>query len=652
MDVCLGIPRNHYNPPQAVDETADETESMFGGGLGSSSSAGGGSGKRQMTGQKSLPTPTSTPGRNKKEETRKCRTCKKNKPVDTWPVNCPHCRDCRQAMENVGAAAKKAGKKTWWAEVQKDEIKLQAVLKDYNTQCPALPGKPRKPFAVVKYLEFQEAASGVLRDGIQTMMHKDRWLAYAQTPQCREGQMTATQATTRWEAMLVEAADGIRKSDEDGPPNATKRVSVKTDDLVISRDMFMSGRRQEAQQRRESKNVSVEEVEAGRRNLLREHDAGTGTGGSADLNSIGQAMVTRAADGQGAFTGPGVYLPDVECLEAAVEEHQKAKADKKRQSGASTASAGQTEGGEDSDDAMGDKEPAPPPQWLDVGFVVRQQRTVETQHQKCVDECAKTLKEACAAMHAFGKDASTERERGVLLTRLPWLLATAGYKQVKADYSWEEGTASAFTLDKETDGGRNDLARLQREIAVSVSARPPCQDPLELQCLDLLSQELQVKFEALQQTASSKEPVLAQAAIIKKGLVAAKRLQTQVAAATKALNQTQVVRKRKAAPPNASEACAGMATQERPTKRNRGAKKVLFQAVQERPDSKVVEILKKQNTPESGEADATGQEFATSLDPTHPAVFRNSGALKILACVSCSCCHGADSIMHNCTTCD
>ena len=73
------------------------------------------------TGSEAGPGTHKTPPKPKKEEKRKCGLCKNMRLIAEWPVHCPHCRSCKQAIDNLSYAAKAQGQEDWWKQQRKDE---------------------------------------------------------------------------------------------------------------------------------------------------------------------------------------------------------------------------------------------------------------------------------------------------------------------------------------------------------------------------------------------------------------------------------------------------------------------------------------------------------------------------------------------------
>lgn len=57
----------------------------------------------------------------------KCPLCKKQQPKDTWPINCPHCRCCKQAIDNLAYAARSQQQMDWWKTTRCDPVALREV---------------------------------------------------------------------------------------------------------------------------------------------------------------------------------------------------------------------------------------------------------------------------------------------------------------------------------------------------------------------------------------------------------------------------------------------------------------------------------------------------------------------------------------------
>jgi hypothetical protein len=100
-----------------------------------------------------------------KGPTEKCRVCTRNFPVETWPSGSAGSRECKQALDNLGAAAKKQNQLEWWALTKENEIELQKVVAKCQEYCPQPPPgtgtrmSKRNTFAIVRYVEKFQSLS-------------------------------------------------------------------------------------------------------------------------------------------------------------------------------------------------------------------------------------------------------------------------------------------------------------------------------------------------------------------------------------------------------------------------------------------------------------------------------------------------------------
>lgn len=279
--------------------------------------------------------PGSKPGKTPKgkTETRKCRLCKRQKPTQDWPVNCPNCRDCKQALDNIAYAAKAQNKQEWFREIKQDETRLKKLIVKYQESCPKILGSTKRPtFCIAKYSEVHEAAAGVLTDSLGTMMHRSRYLSWAQSDQCSEGKLSEQEAKQRWDEMVEQAHAGTCIHDQAGPTKEPMRVRIATDTNIIFRSSYMQSKRQEVQHQREERKATSESVAAGRRALLRDHEQ---SDSRKDFDAIAAGMNARLQEGgpSNAFSGAGVFCPKLEYIEDELqEEEQAAKKKKKRKS--------------------------------------------------------------------------------------------------------------------------------------------------------------------------------------------------------------------------------------------------------------------------------------------------------------------------------
>ena len=302
---------------------------------------------RSARGSEAVPGTLGTPGtpskpKPKKEEKRKCGLCKGMQPLAEWPVNCPHCRRCKQAIDNLSYASKAQGQEEWWKQQRKDEASLRALVKKYQEQCPAPndKGKNRGVFNLVRYIEEFKAKTAVISNDVGEMMCRSRYLAWAQTYHNPEGALTEKQAEARWSEMESAASSGDWLHNKNGPVQEPLQLRIRTASQVIFQDEFSHAKVQESQQQKDLKKASLADVEAGRRSLLRDQECGgLGKNGEhKDFGGIAQAMLqTQQSSGShrdSAFAGPGVFLPNMQGMQDELAEDEaakKAKAESKKQ---------------------------------------------------------------------------------------------------------------------------------------------------------------------------------------------------------------------------------------------------------------------------------------------------------------------------------
>ena len=148
-----------------------------------------------------------------------------------WPVHCPHCRPCKQAIDNLSYAAKVQGQEDWWKQQRKDEASLRAVIKKYQEQCPPSSatdkGKNRGTFNLVKYIEEFQAKTAVINNDVGEMMCRSRYVAFAQTYHNPEGALTEKQAEARWAEMEAAASAGEWLHDKNGPVKEQLQLRIR-----------------------------------------------------------------------------------------------------------------------------------------------------------------------------------------------------------------------------------------------------------------------------------------------------------------------------------------------------------------------------------------------------------------------------------------
>ncbi len=129
--------------------------------------------------------------------------------------------------------------------------------------------------------------------------------------------------------------------------------------MVNFEDSFEHATRQDLQHQKEQKNVKEDDILAGQRALMRDHERGIGSS-TDDFGSVAQAMVSNSASGntkgdQGphisGFQGSGIFLPDVAQLQDRIvaDKQEKAEAKEAKKKGKKSDEA--AEGQEGQDDA-------------------------------------------------------------------------------------------------------------------------------------------------------------------------------------------------------------------------------------------------------------------------------------------------------------
>lgn len=375
----------------------------------------------------SAPSPAPSKPGKKGEEKRRCRTCAKMQTTSDWPLNCPHCRLCKRAIDNLRNASKMQKQDDWWKETHGDEKKLRKVIEKYNERCPPAPEKKRSKmfFSIVQYIETFKASSSVLHDDEGEMMHKDKFISWSKSVDNPDGIFTDAQADAKWEELRAGPL-----TDEKGPITQPDRCRVKTKDRVIFRTGFEHAKEQRCQQNKDEKKATMDSVEIGRRSLLRDHEKGIGRNGEeADFSAIGQAMLGTAMGSSGtgtsAFAGPGVYVPNVSDLGEELAEEAEAKAS--LAAAKKGKRAAQPQEGESDDDEGKEEEPsekkAAKTAWFDEGSINQAKRKQQTADESLRVLMGKVEADASEALHAAGDDVRYEREVATLKFRFKFLTA-------------------------------------------------------------------------------------------------------------------------------------------------------------------------------------------------------------------------------------
>ena len=121
-----------------------------------------------------------------------------------------------------------------WQQQRKNEASLRAMVKKYNEQCPATgDARKRGVFNTVRYKEELAAKTAVVNNDVGEMMHKSRFVAWAQTHQNPEGVMTATLAADRWMETEAAAQLGERLRNSNGLAKEPLQLRIRVSSQVI-----------------------------------------------------------------------------------------------------------------------------------------------------------------------------------------------------------------------------------------------------------------------------------------------------------------------------------------------------------------------------------------------------------------------------------
>lgn len=179
-------------------------------------------------------------GRPKKAKLgmKRCPACNKDLPIDQFPVGSSMCSNDKQPVQNLTYAAKAQGQDTWWAEVMRDNKKLQRVIKAYHQQCPKVDGKKRVPFKVLTYIEYVRQEELVIKDEQYEMMDLRKWIVWH--GKHKNGAMEVEEARALFYTTLKEPDT---MTDELGPSEKYRtRIAKKVRDMIIKRDQELRGR--------------------------------------------------------------------------------------------------------------------------------------------------------------------------------------------------------------------------------------------------------------------------------------------------------------------------------------------------------------------------------------------------------------------------
>ena len=467
-----------------------------------------------------------------KAEKKRCGLCRLMQPIDDWPIGCPRCRICKRAIDNLTYCAHVQKQDEWWKEVRKDEPQLRELVKKYLEQCPDAgnaASKKRGLFNLVRYIENFKASSAVINDDEGVMMHKSRFLAWAQTEENPDGAQSKAQAEQKWSEMEESASTGQWVSSQKGPPKEPLLLRIKVADKVTFRNSFEHAKIQEAQQNREMRKVSTESLEAGRRSLLKDHDRGIGRDGQhQDFGAIAQSMVasstSSAAGGAArtsAFAGHGVFMPNLEGMKDEIAEDQQEELEKKEakknQKNGAKGSAGLS-GSNPENDSASTKLPenlenpagsAAKKPWFDEGAISRAKRSQEQTQRKLVETLEKQFAAAVNALNVAAsalKPDIAERELNTLKTRLKFLMAILGY-DVERVHVLTEITPEQYSLHLAKYVDEEQKSKLEELKASVAGGRSPCIDYESLEPVDIISADLAAGFATLLDKATSKDDV-------------------------------------------------------------------------------------------------------------------------------------------------
>ena len=466
-----------------------------------------------------------------KAEKKKCGLCRTMQPVDDWPIGCPRCKICKRAIDNLAYCAKVQHKLEWWTEVRKDEPQLRELVKKYLEQCPDAgnaASKKRGLFNLVRYIEEFKASSAVINDDEGVMMHRSRYLAWAQTDENLDGAYSKAQAEQKWSEMEASAVAGQWVSSQGGPPKEPLLLRIKVADKVTFRNSFEHAKIQEAQQNREMRKVTAETLETDRRSLLRDHERGIGRDGQhQDFGAIAQSMVTSSTSAEAggvsrssAFSGNGVFMPNLEGLkdemaEDQLQERMKKDAKTKWAKGTAGRSVENASTSIHSAEASADANAAGSAaggskSWFDEGAINKAKRAQEVVQRRQTEALEKTFGAASEALNSAASSDKidvAQRELNTLKARLKFLMAVLGY-DAQLVHRLTEVTVENYPglLSKaENSDQKKQLEDLKASVA---GGRTPCLDYDMLEPADIILFDLMSGFEQLLNNATSKDDVL------------------------------------------------------------------------------------------------------------------------------------------------
>jgi len=350
------------------------------GGAGGQAPGGSGAGGQTLASKrKAQPT----------EAKRRCRLCQKWQPEDNFPINSAHCRECKQAVDNLSKQAIRQGEQDWWKKNRNDEQELRKLVSRYMATCPkGVERGKRGVFNLVSYREVYTASTSSAAKARGKMMWEGWYVEWAQKP--KGGSYSEQDARRRWREMLEDPA--VEKDDK-GPPQAPVRCLVAVADEVSFGSKLSHAKTQEMQSKKDQKNVAAEVAARDRRLLLQGHERGAlnKNGEALDFTGAMTGMLANSScgvsgklgAGGSAFAGQGEFIPDIKVLKEDLEDEEAAPDADKRGAGGEapdgSAGTGSTtaSSGAQKRPAETDLPPAKKARWFDsaavraLGFILR-----------------------------------------------------------------------------------------------------------------------------------------------------------------------------------------------------------------------------------------------------------------------------------------
>ena len=227
-----------------------------------------------------------------------CPACSRWLPIEEFPTGSGQCGTDRKVMQNLRNAAVAQDQVAWWEDTVKDPEKLKHAVQAYKDTLPA-PGKKRKQFVIVQYIEERRNESSVLLDGIQEMMDERHFMVWMAKP--KNGCKDALEASAEWHKKCAAPGAII---DYKGPcEKYRKRVAIQVKDLVINRDAHIRSQGYVVKDKEVKKGdqAAIDKAEA---RLFKEQEF---TASSArNKQDLAASMVAAAASSKdGAFSSDG-----------------------------------------------------------------------------------------------------------------------------------------------------------------------------------------------------------------------------------------------------------------------------------------------------------------------------------------------------------